>query len=279
MKKYPYRYLLIYVILIINIFFIPFLSLSQTEAFKNKVIKKIPTEANQGVAVDNEFYYAISNTKISKHYKTSGELVASWQANVEDSRFKHFKHMNSGTVINGKLYVAHSRYNIDPNDNTLEVFLINGKMMEHEKTIRMPRKHGSLTWADKHPDGSWWICYAVYGEGINQNTKLVKYQYKNEEFVEEKSWFFPKEVVENWGDMSCSGGSWGPDGKLYTTGHDHKKAFVLELDHSDKLKYIRTENNMGFFGQAIAWDRFTDKSILWGIEKRKFVSANLISLE
>jgi hypothetical protein len=45
------------------------------------------------------------------------------------------------------------------------------------------------------------------------------------------------------------------------------------------LKYIRTEDNVEFLGQAIAWDRFTDQSVLWGIEKRKIVSATQIPLE
>lgn len=243
---------------------------------QNTVLKKIPSEANQGVAVDKNYYYAISNTKITKHKKTTDETVATWQADTKNKAFEHFKHMNSGTVIDGKLYIAHSRYNIDPNDNTIEIWNVEKDLLQHEKTIPMPRKHGSLTWIDKHPDGSWWMCFAVYGEGVNKNTKLVKYHYKNTKFVEVKSWIFPKEVTGNWGDMSCSGGSWGADGFLYTTGHDHAKAFVLEIDKTDKLKYVRTENNVGFYGQAIAWDRFSEKPILWGIVKREFVTVTLI---
>ena len=184
--------------------------------------------------------------------------------------------MNSGTVVDGKLYVAHSRYNIDPNDNTVEIWNVKKDLLEHKKTIPMPRKHGSLTWIDKHSDGSWWMCYAVYGKDKNRKTKLIKYQLKNKKFIEVKSWFFPPEVTENWGDMSCSGGSWGSDGLLYTTGHDHEKAFVLEIDNLDKLKYMRTENDVGFFGQAIAWDRSSEKPILWGIVKKEHIMVTLV---
>ena len=254
-----------------KIFLDPEASLEVLNLNENKVIRRIPSEANQGVAVDENYYYVISNINITKHNKITNELIATWQADTNNKTYEHFQHMNSGTVIDEKLYVAHSRYSSDPNFNTIEIWNVKNDLLEHEKTIPMPRKYGSLTWIDKHPDGSWWMCYAVYGESVNKNTKLVKYQYKNKKFIEAENWTFPKEVVDNWGDMSCSGGSWGADGNLYTTGHDHEKAFVLEIDKTDKLKYLRAENNVGFYGQAIAWDRFSEQPMLWGIVKRKFI--------
>jgi hypothetical protein len=244
---------------------------------KNIVLQKIPCKVNQGVAVDEKYYYAISNTNITKYDKRTFKVIATWQANKQNKAYEHFKHMNSGTVVEGKLYCAHSGYGIDPNDNTVEIWNVENVLLEHEKTIRMPRKYGSLTWIDRHPDGSWWMCYAVYGRNNNKNTKIVKYQYYNKEFIQVKSWFFPKKVINNWEEMSCSGGSWGPDNYLYTTGHDHSKAFVLEIDKRDKIKYIRTENNVGFYGQAIAWDRFAEKPILWGIVKNKYITLTQIS--
>lgn len=244
------------------------------ESNKN-VIKKFQSDANQGVAVDENYYYAISNLKISKHDKSTGRTVTTWQADTTQKSFKHFLHMNSGTVINGKLYVAHSRYKIDSNNNSVEIWNVGNTLLEHEKTISMPRKHGSLTWVDKQPDDSWWMCYAVYGEEFNRNTKLVKYQYKKGNFIEINNWTFPKEVTDNWEDMSCSGGSWGPDGLLYTTGHDHEKAFVLGLNERYELEYRWTENDVGFFGQAIAWDRFSITPQLWGIVKRKYITVTL----
>ncbi len=70
--------------------------------------------------------------------------------------------------------------------------------------------------------------------------------------------------------------SWGSDGYLYTTGHDHAKAYVLEVDKTNKLNYVRIEKDVGFVGQAIAWDRFSEKPILWGIVGNKHVSLALI---
>ena len=239
----------------------------------NTVLKKIPVKASQGVAVDEKYFYAISNTRITKHDKLTHEKLATWQAKGE--KYKHFKHLNSGTVIEGKLYCAHSRFSVDPNDCSVEIWNVQGKGLEYEATIAMPRKHGSLTWIDRSSDGFWWMCYAVYGVN-NHKTKLVKYRFVNNEFIEIDTWFFPAEVVEKWGLMSCSGGSWGADRYLYTTGHDHAKAYVLEFDQNNKLTYVRTVDKLGFYGQAIAWDRASKKPILWGIVKNKYISLTLI---
>ncbi len=242
---------------------------------KNKVIRRIPTDANQGVAVGKDYYYAISNIRITKHSKSSNRVVATWEADLSVKKFEHFKHMNSGTVVDEHLYVAHSRYKVDPNDNTIEIFNVKDDLLEHVRTVQMPRKYGSLTWIDRY-NGSWWMCYAVYGNDLNRNTKLVKYEFESGEFKETSNWNFPNEVVGQWGDMSCSGGSWSPEGKLYVTGHDHECAYVLELEEKNGLKYLYPENNVGFYGQAISWDRFTQNPTLWGIVKRKFITVAII---
>ena len=68
--------------------------------------------------------------------------------------YAHFKHLNSGTVVDGKLYCAHSRFGVDPNNCTVEIWNVAEKALAHERTIRMPRKYGSLTWIDRTIDGS-----------------------------------------------------------------------------------------------------------------------------
>ena len=245
-------------------------------ALRNVIVKTMPLKASQGVAVDAKYFYAISNTRISKCDKNTGKEVATWQADRKKEAYKHFKHLNSGTVVEGRLYCAHSRYGIDPNDNTIEIWNVEGEHLDHERTVKLPRKYGSLTWIDRDRDHSWWMCYAVYGKNKNRNTTLVKYQCRNGTFVEEKSWTFPEEVIRHWGKMSCSGGSWGPDGYLYTTGHNQSEAYVLEVDKANNLKYVRTEKGVGFLGQGIAWDRSSEKPILWGIVKNKNISLTLI---
>jgi outer membrane protein assembly factor BamB len=206
------------------------------------------------------------------HSKENGEQISAWAANRKVAAQAHFQHMNSGTVIDGKLYVAHSRFPLALNDNSVEVFLLENGSIRHEATIRMPKDHGSLTWIDKKSDDSWWMCYAVYGKPQNRKTTLVKYCSDKGSFIEQQSWIFPAEVVDKWGVMSCSGGSWGADGKLYVTGHDNAEVVVLEMDSAAALRYVRSEPVAGIAGQAIAWDRSVEKPSLWGIVKNKHVS-------
>ena len=270
-------YLLVYAILFFVSCMMPAQKESPLSDSGNIVMKRLTIKTTQGIAVDEKYFYAISNTIIIKCDKETGKVIATWQADRKEKAYEHFTHLNGGTVVEGRLYCAHSRYGVDPNDCTVEIWNVEKDGLKHEETIRMPRKHGSLTWIDRHSDHSWWMCYAVYGKKRNRNTKLVKYQYRDKKFIEVKSWFFPEEVIANWGDMSCSGGSWGPDGYLYTTGHDHSRAYVLEVDKNNKLRYVRTERDVGFFGQGIAWDRFSKKPVLWGIDKSKDISITLIS--
>jgi hypothetical protein len=242
----------------------------------NVVMEKFSLKASQGVAVDENWFYAISNIRISKHEKQSGKLIVEWQANRKKESESHFLHLNSGTVVGTKLFCAHSRFPVAPNDCTVEIFDVGGKSLKHEATIRLRNDHGSLTWIDRRDDGSWWMCYAVYGKGSNEKTKLVRYRYEDGRFTETCEWFFPPAVVKKWGKMSCSGGSWGSDGKLYVTGHDRSVAYVLDIDENEELKYIRTEKDLGFFGQAIAWDRFSERPLLWGIVKNQSITKTLV---
>lgn len=268
-----------YVCLFFFLFIVSCFPVAQKEGTRsgsgNSVLRKVTIRTDQGVAVDEKYFYAISNTTILKCDKQTRRIVATWQAYKEDKAYEHFLHMNSGTVVGGKLYCAHSRFSIDPNACTVEIWNVENQGLTHERTIPLPRKHGSLTWIDRHSD-SWWMCYAVYGKGKNRHTKLVRYQYRGGKFIELESWFFPKEVVANWEDMSCSGGSWGPDGYLYTTGHDHSRTYVLEIDDTNSLAYVRTETDVGFYGQGIAWDRSSKKPVLWGIDRNKDITCTLI---
>ena len=79
-------------------------------------------------------------------------MIATWQADRKEKAYEHFTHLNGGTVVEGRLYCAHSRYSVDPNDCTVEIWNVENEGLEHEETIVMPRKHGSLTWIDRDGD-------------------------------------------------------------------------------------------------------------------------------
>lgn len=56
--------------------------------------------------------------------------------------------------------------------------------------------------------------------------------------------------------MSNSGGSFGPDGWLYITGHDASAAYVMQIPSAGSvLIWVATVSLPSIAGQGIAWDR------------------------
>ena len=62
------------------------------------------TEANQGVAVDAEHFYAIDDRALGKYEKATGRKVGEWRAPAGSP----VKHLNSGVVVGGQLLVVKS---------------------------------------------------------------------------------------------------------------------------------------------------------------------------
>jgi hypothetical protein len=73
--------------------------------------------ARQAVAVDAEHFYVINNSSITRHRKRDGLLVNTWED--QDSLIHH---LNSGIIINGRLYCINSNYPELPMVSSLEVF-------------------------------------------------------------------------------------------------------------------------------------------------------------
>jgi hypothetical protein len=68
--------------------------------------------------------------------------------------------------------------------------------------------------------------------------------------------------------MSSSGGGWGPDGRLYLTGHDRAELYALRLPASGStLEYLATIAIPPIEGQAIDWDD-SDPGVLYGVLRR-----------
>src|SRR5688572_33496143 len=63
-------------------------------------------EANQGVAVDKDHFYAVANTRIGKYEKTTGKKVAEFVGSAADG----WIHMDSGVIVGDKLVCAHSNF-------------------------------------------------------------------------------------------------------------------------------------------------------------------------
>lgn len=233
--------------------------------------------ANQGVAVDDEFFYGIGNFVIVKHRKDTGDRVAEWIG----LKGGPIIHLNGGHVTDGRLVLAHSNFPQLPMASSLETY--DTKDLSHVATHSFGIRLGSLTWAERH-DGYWWACFANYNDqgttpGFdNRWTYVGKF---DDDWQMLESWMFPQQIVEAWGKSSCSGGSWGPDGLLYLTGHDEQELYVVRLPKTGmRLEYM-TMIDVPFAGQSWAWDRSAKgERIIYGISRadREVIAARIPEL-
>ena len=77
-----------------------------------ETLSRLPApEANQGVAVDQAFIYAIDNSTIAKYDRATGQRVAISTGPAH--------HMNSGFLFEGKLLCAHSNFPQKPEQSQI----------------------------------------------------------------------------------------------------------------------------------------------------------------
>jgi hypothetical protein len=86
-------------------------------AFEQIAVFDVP-EANQGIGVDDSYFYAVDNRAIGKYDKRTGELVAKWQGPADGPII----HLDSAAIIDGKLYCAHSNYSQYPMTSSVEIW-------------------------------------------------------------------------------------------------------------------------------------------------------------
>ncbi len=229
-----------------------------------QTLSRLPApEANQGVAVDGAFVYAVGNSEIGKYERATGQRVALWTGNPAT-----FPHLNSCVVIGTELVCASSNYPATPMSSTVEVF--DPVNMVHLRSTALGRQPGSLTWIDRK-DGAWWACFANYDERGGEPgrdhrfTTLLRF---DDRWRVTGAWMFPKTVLGKFKPRSSSGGAWGVDGRLYVTGHDRPEVYVLEIPRiGNELSHVATIE-VAVEGQAIAFDR-SRPGVLYGISRAK----------
>mgnify|MGYP003575233122 CR=1 FL=1 len=227
-------------------------------------IAELPVpEANQGVGVDDRYFYAVDNQAIAKYDKATGKVVKKWQGPSDGS----IVHLDGAMLMNGKLYAAHSNYPGWPMTSSVEIF--DADSLEHVGTHSFGVRWGSLTWIDWH-DGQWWMTFANYDQRIGPggtpyggkaNTVVIE---MTEDFEPVQSWTLPKEVLDRFEDMSNSGGSWGPDGFLYLSGHDPAEVYKMTVPRAGSVLELAEIVPLNIRGQGIAWDR-SQPGVIYGI--------------
>jgi hypothetical protein len=90
---------------------------------------------------------------------------------------------------------------------------------------------------------------------------MVKF---DKDFRPLQSWTLPKSILDRFEDMSNSGGSWGPDGDLYLSGHDPAEIYRMRLPKAGSVLELVSVLPMNIRGQGIAWDR-SQPGVIYGI--------------
>lgn len=240
--------------------------------FEARVLERIDAfDAHQAVAANAHNFYAVNNFRITRHERDTGKPQRQWDGISKDSG--PLIHLNSGMVLDGRLYAAHSNYPGWPMTSSIEVW--DADTMEHIDSISLGISVGSMTWVDRH-DGSWWAGFANYDKiqsgqdhpyGETRFTQIVQ---MDDDFTVRRRWTLPDGLLARMAPMSNSGGSWGPGGYLYLTGHDYPEIYVVQLPRSgSQLHWVATVRVPDLNGQGIAWDRSADERILWAILRRQ----------
>jgi hypothetical protein len=237
-------------------------------------LRRFPASAaQQAVAVDAGHVYVVGTRRIEKYARSGGAPLASWSAGE-----RPIVHLNSGIVLEGRLYCAHSNYPGVPMLSSIEIF--DAEDLTHVGSHSFGIGEGSATWVDRRDD-YWWVGFAHYdGRGGEPGkgpawTRVVRY---DDAWRRVESWAFPEEVVRRFAGRSNSGGAWRADGLLYATGHDAAEVYVLRLPSAGPVLELVDILPAPIAGQGIAWDP-TDPSHLWGIVKsdRTVLEMELVS--
>ncbi len=215
--------------------------------------------ATQAVAVDSQYVYSISNSRIEKHLKATGELIHYWEGPL--------LHLNSGIILDGKLYCAHTNFPQTPMASSVEIF--DPVTMEHIGSHSFGIYIGSCTWLDWYED-SWYVMFVHYDEKGKERdldaayTTLVQF---DKEWRRTGAWTVPKRLVDHLRPMSISGGIMDNGGIIYASPHHFNELYILKLPQIGfELEWAGTLA-VPFLGQGIAWDR-SEKGVIYGIHRR-----------
>ena len=224
-----------------------------------EVVRSWPAaEANQGVAVGAEHFYAIGDRTLGKYEKATGRQVGEWSAPSGSG----IKHLNAGVVIGERLVVAHSNFPAKPDESSVEFF--DAVTLRHLGRKVFVDPPGSLTWAVPERSG-WLVCFAHYAVNSNPaRSRLIRYDADWRPMAE---WSFPPELLARFGMFSSSGGGFGLDGMVWVSGHDAKELYRLSLPAGGGE--ARWEGKVAFVsaGQAFAWDP-TRPQELYSIQRK-----------
>jgi hypothetical protein len=223
----------------------------ESKEWRHEELKRFPAkEANQGVVADEEFLYVISNSAIGKYRKETFERVGGWK----QEKGGPIIHMNAGMIRDGKLYCAHSNFPGMPMVSSVEIF--DTDTLKHAGSQSLGVGEGSLTWIIWR-ENHWLACFAQYNSSKaktgrdNSWTQVVKF---DDQWRRVAGWVFPADLIERFESNSSSGGAFGPEGKLFVTGHTAKELYVVEFPEAGSVLKWTDTIPISAGGQAFCWD-------------------------
>ncbi len=213
-------------------------------------------EARQGVAVDAEHFYAVTNSAIGKYRRSDGQKVAAWEGDGV-----RIAHLNSCSVIAAQLVCANSNFPGVPMASSIEIF--DPADLRHIRSIPLGLRAGSLTWLDWH-DGHWWAGFANYdgrGGEPGRDHRFTRIARLDANWQEVEAYALPADLLARLAPMSTSGGAWGADGLLYISGHSQTELYVLRLPGEGAvLEWVATIP-VPFEGQAWAFSNRAERIV------------------
>jgi hypothetical protein len=222
-------------------------------------------EADQGVAADARYFYAIDNTVLAKYEIESGRLVDRWVG--PENGF--IRHMNSCIADGGRLLCANSNYSETPMGSSVEIF--DAATMDHADSHSLGMtEEGSLTWFNRYR-GGWIAGFAHYDETGGLKFKDHKFSSVvtfDAEWRRTGGWLIPPTVLERMAPYAASGGQIGPDGWLYLLGHDRQEMYVVGRPvMGPTLVHVATID-LEAEGQAFTWAQDGSRTV-FTIDRRK----------
>ncbi|ACT59174.1 hypothetical protein [Hirschia baltica] len=226
----------------------------------------VAPEADQGVAVDADFFYPIDNTVIGKYRRDTGQIVARFTAPHKGL----IRHMNSCYARYQKIWCANSNYSQTPMGSSIEIF--DATTLKHIQTHSLGmRDEGSLTWFDEIEDG-YIAGFAHYSK--NGGLAHKGYEYSSVVTFDKKwrrtgGWMFPKNASDLMAPYAASGGALGPDGLLYILGHDKPEMYVLAMPTMGPTMIHVATIQLKSEAQAFSFSPDKNTRKIWAIERHK----------
>lgn len=225
-------------------------------------------EAGQGVATSRALLFAVDDWVLAGYERETGQRVDLWEGDPG-----YINHINSCTLAASdgtQLVCANSNYPEAPQASSVELFTT--APLRHSGSFSLGPQLGSLTWVMPYDQG-WLAGFAHYdarGSEPGRTHRWTTVATFSKNWQRLQSWLLPESVLARMAPRSASGGSVGPDGLLYVTGHDRPEVYALAFPVAGpKLVHLATIQ-VPFAGQAIDWDHATPGTrVLWGTDRKR----------